>query len=163
MLTIAWFLSLIMGEVAIPLARTWLPAENIVWMSASSVYSLHTLVYLGTLLLCTPLLILPVWRVRRVSLIRLIQFNRGKHIFRSLMIGVQLAVCVFFLGAVMVVHLSYTELFGKHMFLWIRRKKNGAFLFLWIRNVFANIGVKFVQAWLLCLKLNVWSHWGMKL
>ena len=48
-----------------------------------------------------------------MSLIRLIQFNRGKHIFRSLMIGVQLAVCVFFLGAVMVVHLSYTELFGK--------------------------------------------------
>lgn len=29
------------------------------------------------------------------------------------MIGVQLAVCIFFLGAVMVVHLSYTELFGK--------------------------------------------------
>ena len=113
MLTIAWFLSLIMGEVAIPLARTWLPSENIVWMSASSVYGLHTLVYLGTLLLCVPLLLIPVWRVRRVSLIHQIQFNRGKHVFRSLMIGVQLAVCIFFLGAVMVVHLSYTELFGK--------------------------------------------------
>lgn len=29
------------------------------------------------------------------------------------MIGIQLVVCIFFLGAMMVVHLSYAELFGK--------------------------------------------------
>lgn len=113
MLTIAWFLSLLMGEVVMPLARTWLPAEHIFWLSASAVYRLHILVYLGTLLLCIPLLLIPVWRVRKVSLIRLIPVTGGKHVFRSLMIGIQLVVCIFFLGAMMVVHLSYAELFGK--------------------------------------------------
>lgn len=113
MLSFAFLLSLVLLEVLLPLAYRFLPEENIDWLVAGDCYWTQTVLYLAVLLFCLFIVSYPVWRVRGVNLVSRIRTNERKHRFRTAMICIQLLISMAFLGAVIIIHLSYSELRGR--------------------------------------------------
>ena len=72
------------------------------------VYGMQCRLYFVLLVVCIVVALFPVYRLRRTSIIHFVT-NRGRrHIFRNTMIGVQLAVSLFFLGGSLVTY-QYIE------------------------------------------------------
>ncbi len=113
MLSFAFLLSLVLLEVSLPLAYRFLPEENIDWLVAGDCYRAQAVLYLAVLLVCLFIVSYPVWRVRGVNLVSRIRTNERKHRFRTAMICIQLLISMAFLGAVIIIHLSYSELRGR--------------------------------------------------
>lgn len=112
MLSFAFLLSLVLMEILVPLVRRYLPEENMRFLVPADCYLTQTVLYLIVLLACLLIATYPAWRVRRVNLVSRLRTGGRRHGFRIAMICVQLFVSMGFLGAVIVVHLSYDELRG---------------------------------------------------
>lgn len=113
MLSFAFLLSLVLLESMLPLAYRYLPEETTDWFIAKDCYLTQAALYLMVLLVCLCIVIYPVWRVRGINLMNRIRTNGQKHSFRAVMICIQLFVSMGFLGAVIIIHLSYGELRGR--------------------------------------------------
>jgi cell division protein FtsX len=72
------------------------------------VYDMQFRLYLILLAICLIVALFPVYRLRRTSIIRFVTNRSRRHIFRNTMIGVQLAVSLFFLGGSLVTY-QYIE------------------------------------------------------
>ena len=68
------------------------------------VYGMQCRLYLVLLVVCIVVALFPVYRLRRTSIIHFVTNRSRRHIFRNTMIGVQLAVSLFFLGGSLVTY-----------------------------------------------------------
>ena len=55
----------------------------------------------------------PIRRLRMTSIISQVNRNRNKHIFRSVMMWLQLSISIFFIGGTFVINLGWYEAFGR--------------------------------------------------
>lgn len=69
------------------------------------VYGMQCRLYLILLVICLVVALFPVYRLRHTSIIRFVTNRSQRHVFRNTMIGVQLAVSLFFLGGSFVTYL----------------------------------------------------------
>ena len=112
MLSFAFLLSQVLLEgLQLLVSRfPFLPEENMGWFVLEDCYLVQGGLYLAVLFICLFIVACPVWRVRRVNLVNRIRTNGRRHGFRCVMICIQLFVSMGFLGAVIIVRLSYDEL-----------------------------------------------------
>ena len=68
------------------------------------VYDMQFRLYLILLAICLIVALFPVYKLRRTSIIHFVTNRSRRHIFRNTMIGVQLAVSLFFLGSSLVTY-----------------------------------------------------------
>ena len=73
------------------------------------VYGMQCRIYFILLGICLLIALFPVYRLRRASIIHFVRQRNGKHLFRNIMIGIQLAVSMFFLGSTFVAYLYAQE------------------------------------------------------
>lgn len=98
MLTLSFLLSLALTEIIVPWMHTYVPKEKMIPMNVSELCWKQFKVFLQLLFICLIVIIIPIRRLQSVSIIHHISRNNGRHRFRNVMMGVQLCVCIFFLG-----------------------------------------------------------------
>ena len=114
MMSIALFLSFCISEISIALINHIVPAEELtVSFSMKEVIPLHCQIYVAVLVLCMAIILFPVYKLRKSSIIRPILRRGSKHVFRYTMIGVQLAISLFFVGGVWGINLFFNGLIGE--------------------------------------------------
>ncbi|MBQ8442740.1 MAG: ABC transporter permease, partial [Bacteroides sp.] len=114
MMSAALFLSFCISEISIALINHIVPAEELtVSFTMKEVIPLHCQIYVGVLVLCMVIILFPVYKLRKSSVIRPIVRRGSKHVFRYTMIGVQLAISLFFVGGVWAINLLFNGLIGE--------------------------------------------------
>ena len=102
MLTVALLLSLVLTECVFSVLGGLL-SGNFPAVPVGDVYLIQCGVYAGTLLAGLAVACSPVLRLRRCSLQASLLSARRRHTFRNLMMGVQLAISMFFVGGVLLI------------------------------------------------------------
>ena len=108
MLTLSFFLSLVVTEIVLTLVDGRLPAE-FPSLSFSDAYLMQSWVYLATLAVGLLAACFPVMRLRRGTLHGFLQSSRRKHTLRNGMIGLQLFISMFFVGGILLVNMLWNE------------------------------------------------------
>ncbi|MEG2066865.1 MAG: ABC transporter permease [Tannerellaceae bacterium] len=98
MFTVTLFLSLAMTEIVVPWICSYIPAEKMIPHHPSELIENQILIYLKLLVVCILVILIPIYRLQHVSVIHRIHRNHTNHGFRHAMLGVQLCICIFFLG-----------------------------------------------------------------
>lgn len=112
MMSIAFLLSLMLTEVAINIAETYIPMHDLPKFSLAAIYSVQFRIYVALLPICMLVIWFPIRRLRQVSIISQINNNRSRHIFRSVMMWFQLSISIFFVSGTLGVHLVLDEIWG---------------------------------------------------
>ena len=114
MMSAALFLSFCISEITIALINHIVPAEELtVSFTMKEVIPLHCQIYVGVLMLCMVIILFPVYKLRKSSIIRPIVHRGSRHVFRYTMIGVQLAISLFFVGGVWAINLFFNGVMGE--------------------------------------------------
>lgn len=113
MLLAAFFLSLVITEVFLTLMYAYVPQEDMIQFPLADLYRLQFFLYIVLLAICSIVIIYPIYRLRRLSIIHHIVQKQKRHVFRNIMIGLQLAISIFFVGGSCGIVLSYNETWGK--------------------------------------------------
>lgn len=103
MLTLSFFLSLVVTEIVLTLVDGRLPAE-FPPLSFGDAYLMQGWVYLATLAVGLLAACFPVMRLRRGTLHGFLQSARRKHRLRNWMIGLQLFISMFFVGGILLIN-----------------------------------------------------------
>ena len=111
-LSIALFLSLCLSEVSVAILNYVVPETEMPRFLMTEVVPLQCLIYIGVLVFCMLVIFFPIYKLRKSSIIRPIIKPGGKHIFRYTMIGVQLAISIFFVGGVWTISLFFDGFMG---------------------------------------------------
>lgn len=109
MMSVALFLSLCISELTYTFLIYYIPEQAGNFLSLPAIYQTSLKVYLVVLAVCMLIILWPVWKLRRTSIIRMVMVGTRRHVFRNVMIGVQMAISLFFLGATCVVGLMLDE------------------------------------------------------
>lgn len=113
MMSAAFFLSLAVTEIFLSLMYAYMPKEDMIRFPLTAIYSLQFTLYIVLLLICLCITIYPVYQLRQLSIINHIIRKRKRHMFRNIMIGLQLAISIFFVGGVYGITISFDEILGK--------------------------------------------------
>ena len=113
MLSIAFLLSLIITEVVVSLAYVYIPQEDMISLPMPKIYGMQLGLYMVLLLVCMSVILYPIHRLRQLSIIHYIVQKRERHVFRNIMISVQLAISIFFVGGVFGITLIFNDMFDK--------------------------------------------------
>ena len=113
MLSVAFLLSLIITEVVVSLAYVYIPQEDMISLPMPKIYGMQLGLYMVLLLVCMSVILYPIHRLRQLSIIHYIVQKRERHVFRNIMISVQLAISIFFVGGVFGITLIFNDMFDK--------------------------------------------------
>lgn len=111
-MSIALFLSLCLSEVSVAILNYVVPEKEMPRLVLSEVVPLQCMIYVGVLAFCMLVILFPIYKLRKSSVIRPIIKPGGKHVFRYIMIGVQLAISIFFVGGVWTISLFFDGFMG---------------------------------------------------
>ena len=98
MMTVALLISMCLSEICYVFACQYLLDEVTGFFQLTDVYWIQFKTYLVVLLVCLVICLYPVWRIRRTSVIRMVMVGTRRHVFRNVMIGVQMAISLLFVG-----------------------------------------------------------------
>ena len=112
MMSVAFLLSLVLTEVAINIAETYIPTYDLPKFSLAAIYAVQFRIYVALLPICMLVIWFPIRRLRQVSIISQINNNRSRHIFRSVMMWFQLSISIFFVSGTLGIHLVLDEIWG---------------------------------------------------
>ena len=98
MFTVSFLLSLALTEIIIPCIYSYVPKEKMFPIQMSEIMWKQFKVFIGLLLVCMGVILVPIRRLQSVSIISHVSRRQGRHIFRNFMMGLQLCVCILFLG-----------------------------------------------------------------
>ena len=120
-MSIALFLSLCLSEISVAILNYVVPETEMPRFLMTEVVPLQCMIYVGVLVFCILVILFPIYKLRKSSVIRPIIKPGGKHVFRYVMIGVQLVISIFFVGGIWTISLffdgymgdSYNPLSGK--------------------------------------------------
>ena len=113
MMSTAFLLSLFLTELMINLAEIYIPSHDMPDLPLSSIYVVQFQIYIALLMICMLVIWFPIRRLRQVSIISQINNNRSRHIFRSIMMWLQLGIAIFFVGSTLGVNMVWHEVFGQ--------------------------------------------------
>lgn len=113
MISVAFLLSLALTEIMISLAELYIPNRDMPDLSMSAIYVVQSQIYLALLAVCMLVIWFPIRRLRQVSIISQINNNRSRHIFRSVMMWLQLSISIFFVGSTLGINMMWHEIFGE--------------------------------------------------
>ena len=109
MMSVALFLSMCISELTYTFLIYYVPEQMSNYLNLPDIYITSLKVYLVVLAVCMLIILWPVWKLRRTSIIRMVMVGSRRHVFRNVMIGVQMAISLFFLGATCVLGLILDE------------------------------------------------------
>ena len=109
MMTMALLLSMCISEITYTFASIYMVEEMTSWFSLTDVYWVQFKVYLGVLLICMLICLYPVWRIRLTSIIHMVMVGTRRHVFRNVMIGIQMVISLFFVGSTCIIALVIDE------------------------------------------------------
>lgn len=107
---ISFLLSLALTEIIVPWLYTYLPQDKMIPIKMTELLTKQFVVFIELLIVCILVIFLPIRRLQGVSIIHYISRNASRHHFRNFMMGVQLVVCIFFLGIASGLGLFCTEM-----------------------------------------------------
>ncbi len=113
MMSAAFLLSLALTEISMTLANIYVPTEEMPAFSMTKIYSAQFIIYIELLMVCLLATIYPIYKLRQTSIIHQVIQGKSRHLFRNVMIGIQLAISIFFVGSVWVMTLFFSETLGK--------------------------------------------------
>lgn len=113
MMSVAFLLSLALTEIMISLAEIYIPNRDMPDLSISAIYAVQLQIYLALLVVCMLVIWFPIRRLRQVSIISQINNNHSRHIFRSVMMWLQLSISIFFVGSTLGINMVWHEIFGE--------------------------------------------------
>lgn len=112
MMTIAFLLSMCLSEVCYVFASKYLLEDFTNFFQMSDVYWQQFKTYLVVMAVCFIICLYPVWRLRRTSIINMVMVGNRRHLFRNCMIGLQMAISLFFVGGAIITAMAVHETFG---------------------------------------------------
>ena len=112
MMTTAFLLSMCLSEVCYVLASQYLLEEFTNFFQMSDVYWQQFKIYVVVMVVCFVICLYPVWRLRRTSIINMVMVGTRRHLFRNSMIGLQMAISLFFVGGAIITAMAVHETFG---------------------------------------------------
>lgn len=113
MMSVSFFLSLVVTEIIVSLAYAYIPKEDMISLPLMEIYSSQFCIYLILLLISFAIIIYPIYQLRKLTIINYIIQRQKRHVFRNIMIGIQLTISIFFVGGVYGMTLSFDEILGK--------------------------------------------------
>ena len=112
MLSAALLLSLAGMEACVSVAAQYIAEwPDLNWIE---LYGTQIKNYLLLLLLCLPIAYVPVWQLRRTSISSQITGRNQRHVFRSMMMWLQLSIAVFFVGSVLYIQIVLHRTFDSY-------------------------------------------------
>ena len=109
MMTVALLLSMCISEITYTFASIYMVEEITSWFKLTDVYWIQFKVYLVVVLICMFVCLYPAWRIRRTSIIHMVMVGTRRHVFRNVMIGLQMAISLFFVGSTTIIALVIDE------------------------------------------------------
>ena len=133
MLTFSLLLSLVLSECTCLLLTTYIPPKEMIPIDIQTLYGIQVKLYIGLLLICTLVMLYPIRRLQRSGLAGHMKTNSHRHLFRNIMMCVQLCVCIFFLGMSIAIHLFNSV--GSVLYLPLSDKETNSTLCLEMNSV----------------------------
>lgn len=112
MLSVAFLLSLVLTEVAINIAEIYIPTQDLPEFPLTAIYAVQFYIYIALLPICMLVIWFPIRRLRQVSIISQINNSRSRHIFRSVMMWLQLSISIFFVSGTVGINMVWHEILG---------------------------------------------------
>jgi len=109
MMTVAGLFSMALSELCYVFAGYYLPSVVLGSISLPDMYLSNLKVYWVVLVVCMFITLYPVWRMRRATIIHMVMVGTRRHVFRNVMIGVQMAISLFFIGGTCVTGMALNE------------------------------------------------------
>lgn len=111
MLTVSFLLSLVITEIVVDTCHTYISSNDLPHIDLPEVYWIQTKCFVSLLVICLPVVYVPVWRLRRSCIGNYVCINNNKHVFRSVMMWLQLTIAIFFVGNVLCINMAFNEIF----------------------------------------------------
>ena len=109
MMTTALFLSFLLTEWTFGMTYSLLPMNEVPDIHLQDVYLTQIKVYIAVVVVCLLIVCFSLRKLRQASLYTVLQQSRKKHTFRNAMIGLQLAISMFFTGGVILTWMAWNE------------------------------------------------------
>lgn len=109
MMSFAFLISLVLMELSMSAMQIYIPNWGIPDAILFAIYLLQFKIYIVLLAICMLIIWFPIRRLRMTSIISQVNRNRNKHIFRSVMMWLQLSISIFFIGGTFVINLGWYE------------------------------------------------------
>ena len=110
MLLISFLFSLALTEVAINIIQIYIPSTD---FNLVEIYLTEGSIFLILLIICLLIIGIAIRRLRRVSIIDTIVRTNGRHLFRNVMMWLQLCISIFFVGSSFALNLVFNETLGE--------------------------------------------------
>lgn len=111
MLTVSFLLSLVITEIVVDTCHTYISSNYLPYFDLQEVYWIQIKCFVFLLVICLPVVYVPVWRLRRSCIGNYIRINNNKHFFRSVMMWLQLSIAIFFVGNVLCINIAFNKIF----------------------------------------------------
>lgn len=110
MLTVSFLLSLVITEIVVDTCHTYIPSNDLPYIDLSEVYWVQTRCFVSLLVICLLVVYVPVWRLQRSCIGYHVRINNNKHVFRSVMMWLQLSIAIFFVGNVLCINIVFNKI-----------------------------------------------------
>lgn len=112
MISVAFLFSLVLTEVVCSVAQTYLPTEDMPYISPKGIYGTQLQIYTTLLVICLLIICIPIYRLRNASISGMTRTNRNRHIFRTFMMWLQLSISIFFVGGTLGINIAVEKIVG---------------------------------------------------
>lgn len=107
----AFILSLVVTELSVSVINEYIPREDMIYFDLNAIYGLQMCIYIFLLVVSMTIIIYPIYRLRKLDIVHSFVNIQKRHIFRNAMIGIQLAISVFFVGGTLGTVYLFHEMF----------------------------------------------------
>ena len=111
MLTVSFLLSLVITEIVVDTCHTYISSDDLPCIDLSEVYWVQTRCFVSLFVICLLVVYVPVWRLRRSCIGYYVRINNNKHVFRSVMMWLQLSIAIFFVGNVLYINIAFNKVY----------------------------------------------------
>lgn len=108
-LSVALLLSMVLTELLYVVIGRELLVIAELYIQLSDIYRVSLWIYLIVLIACMLIILYPIWKLRKISVIHMVLVGNKRHWFRNSMIGLQMAISLFFVGSTIAVLLIMDE------------------------------------------------------
>ena len=111
MLAVSFMLSLVITEIVVDTCHTYISSDDLPYIDLPEVYWVQTRCFVFLIVICLLVVYVPVWRLRRSCIGSNVRINNSKHVFRSVMMWLQLSIAIFFVGNVLCINIAFNKTF----------------------------------------------------
>lgn len=111
MISVAFMLSIAVTEISVSLANVYIPKEDAIHFDLTIIYISQLYLYVFLLVVCISVILYPVYKLRKLNIVNSYVDIKKRHVFRNVMISVQLAISIFFVGGVFGTVFLFHEIF----------------------------------------------------